>query len=206
MPLDFNRFERGIVTSGGIGPPHVGAGPGADQGGAGGPGGAITIDARVVMPRGVQLWTGAGLETVQARLVTPVRGILDVAGYTGGLGGRGGGGGVNQRGGDGGAGGMAGDVRVFGLFEPAISLDDTDNIAGFAEANPNEATLTVIGDLYEYAGDIPIVGGVVSEVLLSVTAVGGSGGYPGGSIQAFPGFFGVAGDHGQIELEGVVAP
>ena len=200
IPLVATHWSRGILTTGGLGGASSRSGINAAPGGPGGPGGAVVVEADELTADGVTVWTGTGLERIIKRIWlhdddhdTLFPGVTGGTGGTGGLGGVG-------RGGDGGAGGDAGSVTFSGRWVPELAAAGRVAIQGWDNANANFDSIGRLGELVTYEGGLPIGGdGARPLPIISVTAVGGSGGFPGGSTQSFPGWFGVRGADGTID-------
>ena len=195
--LEYDVFSRGICTSGGIGGSYLDTGRAA--GSKGGDGGKITIQATQVAANGVWLWTGSGLEEYRKRFYVPNSGAIPVwKSWTGGSGGSHRSGGLGA-GGHGGPGGDAGDITVNGTFVPGLSSMSQLVISGWNQHAPHQYPLFTwpkLGVAKRWNGTVP--GASAAKFMLGICAVGGSGGFPGGSAKSHPGKFGKKGQDGTV--------
>jgi len=213
---DHTWFEGGVLTSGGTGGQARRA-PGTligMYGAAGGDGGDVTIDTaepgRIHFDR-TDLITGAGVETVWAELYeSTYSSWVDARSFTGCQGGAG-----KQNQGVGGPGGDAGDITVDGTFsvaddalfvgygwwgdsrypdEPVLNVHDSEDPD--TTSGPDLAWGTLTGETLQ--AHRPEGDGF--EVYFRAAAVGGSGGFAGGSTwsQYHMGEFGMAGLDGAV--------
>ena len=146
--------------------------------------------------------TGYGLELVARSIFfpsgerVPFRVHLGCTGRPGGW--NGGGFGSHE----GGQGGRAGDITFVGAFEPELVHDPEESlvVSGWDMHDSFEfRSMEPIGVRDIYNGSLPAKGGGrYTAPLLSVSAIGGSGGFPGGSLTVSPGDFGAQGDDGEI--------
>lgn len=206
-------FNRGILTSGGMGGSGLAECFVNQAGGQGGDGGNILISTQggIITFRDIDLITGADVETVISTISLP-----DYAGAqniyyasTGSLGGKGVAQGC-QAGGNGGNGGNAGSITVTGTIQPVP-------VRFFLVGGPNDGGGIIgfdDGQRRPYMTDDPLqdflIGRTVQaegedasvlyrlRVDFAGNALGGSGGIPGGSATSFPGFFGYQGQGGTI--------
>ncbi len=198
-------FNRGFLTSGGMG----GSATGTDKtGGQGGNGGNVEIvsENQDIIFRDIDIITGADAETVLSEIFLPIPSGTKKTYFavTGSLGGKG-----ALYGGDGGTGGNAGAINVRGILRPAPVV--------FPLIGGHSGTGDIIGFDYGHCPwetDDPIYDFVIGQTIqarsedgsnlyrlrvnTSGQAIGGSGGIPGGSPTSFPGFFGHQGTGGNI--------
>ncbi|MFV1951959.1 MAG: hypothetical protein ACC630_08415 [Nitrospinota bacterium] len=201
LPLLYTGFNRGLLTTGGIGGSGTGFGSSAGGGGTGGDGGNISIDSgsgKIVF-HDIDLFTGGEIEKVLSDIFVFSR-AREYRFYsdTGSLGGKGNGGGSSYRGGDGGKGGKGGDITVAGQIAPAVNTVDRAIVFGHDKENPNLYDSVPIGDIvsaFDSDGD-PLYRVKVYDNNGTDMTMGGFGGFPGGSSGSFPGWFGVKGDSG----------
>ena len=199
LPLTLDpNFQKGIITSGGMGGHDGGDGR---PGGPGGAGGDIYIKAAELAPTNVVIWTGAGLELIRREIELPSDGIFHefrtTMGCTGGPGDMGGG----SRGGNGGDGGAAGNITLSGAWVPTITRSSKRVVYGWNWVLPTASDhMHFLGHSYEYEGPVPDEDGATKTRLLEVSAVGGSGGLCGGSYQEpySPGRMGRVGADGVV--------
>ncbi len=195
--LQYDAFTRGVCTSGGVGGTYHATGRAA--GSEGGAGGKITVLATQVAANGVCLWAGAGLEEFRKRFYVPTSGAIPTwKSWTGGSGGSHKTGGLGP-GGHGGKGGDAGDVTISGTFVPSLSSTSSHIVKGWNGHEPHKYPLFTwpkLGLAKRWQGTVP--GAKAARFMLGVCAVGGSGGFPGGSAKSYPGKFGKKGQDGAV--------
>jgi hypothetical protein len=228
LPMDIKDFKRGLLTSGGVGGTGEGLGLNANGGGTGGRGGDISISSilgSALVFRDVDLVTGGGLEMMEANISLPSRERVLFKGPAGSSGGKGSGG-NNARGADGGQGGAAGNITLgSGVLTPSPIHFCRKTILGHHREDPRDfrfgvpigvkVTASNSGDAM--CGTVPnnldrgelLSGEALYRLRIVSTSgnasgefidktIGGSGGIPGGSINAFPGLFGLQGAGGTI--------
>ncbi|MBI5746848.1 MAG: N-acetylmuramoyl-L-alanine amidase [Nitrospirae bacterium] len=207
LPLLSSSFNRGLLTTGGIGGSGIGSGFTAGGGGTGGDGGSISIartgtDNINLILRDIDLFTGGSIEEVVADIFLPSLGTtMRFDAPTGSLGGKGTGGG-GSRGADGGKGGRGGNIELgAGLqFNPPPALFIRTTILGHNGENPNFESSVPIGEkvsAFDGNGNSLYSLKVFDDSGIEKT-LGGSGGFSGGSASTFPGWFGLIGNGGTI--------
>ncbi|MFQ5901343.1 MAG: hypothetical protein ACE5IH_07285 [Thermodesulfobacteriota bacterium] len=202
LPLLITDFRKGLLTSGGIGGSGTGSGFTAGGGGTGGDGGKIYISSTGgdIIFRDIDLFTGGDIEAVEADIYLPSVGQYPFFAYTGSLGGKGTGGG-GARGADGGMGGRGGDIEIAqGQLNPLPVSFTSTAILGHNGENPNYYDNLYIGKTvtaFDTSGRQLYRLKVFDDGGVDKT-LGGSGGFPGGSVFAFPGWFGLRGMGGII--------
>jgi len=199
--LFYDKFTRGICTSGGMGGAWVKST--WDAGSKGGEGGKITINAASIAATGAALWTGAGLEHFLVRIpVNKVTGVWPAyVSYTGSHGGVGRIGHSTKSGGDGGDGGDAGDVAITGAYYPVYTASHTVPVMGWDGQKAQDywdssTKATTIGTCNRWTATVP--GDAAPTEFLRICTVGGSGGHPGGSHKLYSGNFGKKGTDGTV--------
>lgn len=203
-------FNRGVLTSGGIGGSGTGTGFVAEGGGTGGDGGKISILSSGGNPiniifRDIDLFTGGGIEQVVADIplkipVPPFVELMPFDAPTGSLGGKGR---VGARGGDGGRGGRGGNIEIGSgvTINPLPVNFSRQDILGQNGGNPFLSTADVIGvrvSASDSTGKPLYRLNVFDDAGIEKT-LGGSGGFPGGRGASFSLiFFGLKGEGGAL--------
>jgi hypothetical protein len=195
-----SKFQRGVISCGGMGGSLSTTTPDTAVAPSGGTGGDILVrndTAGRIQFLDAQLFSGSGAERLAYVIFVAGGGCADFKFFSLPTGGPGGMCRLSLgKGGTGGRGGAGGNITVTGAIYPAStpvapSLPTDQAVIGFDSDNPNFTAGTVVGRISTF----PALG-------LTTAASGGSGGSPGGSPASFPGWFGQRWAYGFLNING----